>query len=57
MAMANATTATTAATTTTIEQDLTVALNIIRKIEKQMQEKWTALKVFEVDALDHNTDK
>ncbi|CAF3799418.1 unnamed protein product [Rotaria sp. Silwood1] len=52
MAMPNTTTA----TTTTIEQDLTVAVNIIRKIEKQMQEKWTALKVFEVDAPDHNTD-
>ncbi|CAF1503556.1 unnamed protein product [Rotaria sordida] len=42
--------------TTIIEEHLTVKLNIIRKIEKQMQEQWTASKVFEADVPDHSTN-
>ena len=46
-------TATATASTATIEKHSTVELNmdIIHKIEKQVQEQWTILKVFETNAL------
>ena len=41
----------------TIEKRSTVKLDTIRDIEKQMQKVWSDLKVFEVDAPIHTTDK
>ncbi len=49
--------ATTAAAVTTTEKRSTVKLDTIRQIERQMQQLWSELKVFEVDAPAHPTDK
>jgi leucyl-tRNA synthetase len=50
-------TSTVAAAAATTEKRSTVKLDTIREIEKQMQQIWTDLKVFEVDAPSQPTDK
>jgi leucyl-tRNA synthetase len=50
-------TSTAAATAETTEKRSTAKLDTIREIEKQMQKLWADLKVFEVDAPGHTTDK
>lgn len=57
--MATAKSATAAATTTaaTTEKRSTAKLDSIRQIEKQMQKLWADLKIFEVDAPAHPSNK
>jgi len=50
-------TSTAAATAVTTEKRSTAKLDTIREIERQMQQLWSDLKVFEVDAPGHTTDK
>jgi len=56
MATAKTTSPVTAAPATT-EKRSTAKLDTIREIEKQMQQIWADLKVFEVDAPSQPTDK
>jgi leucyl-tRNA synthetase len=46
-----------AANAATTEKRSTVKLDAIREIERNMQKLWADLKVFEVDAPNHTTDK
>ena len=57
MAPPKATSAATASAVTTTEKRSTVKLDTIREIEKHMQKVWADLKIFEVDAPGHTTDK
>ncbi len=50
-------TSTAAAAPATTEKRSTAKLDTIREIEKQMQQIWADLKVFEVDAPSQPTDK
>jgi leucyl-tRNA synthetase len=54
MATSKVTSATTVAPT---EKRSTMKLDTIREIEKQMQKQWDDLKIFEVDAPGHASDK
>jgi leucyl-tRNA synthetase len=56
MASSKATSNVTTAAATT-EKRSTAKLDTIREIEKQMQQIWADLKVFEVDAPSQPTDK
>ncbi len=49
--------ATAAALTEITHKHSTVKRDTIREIEKQIQKRWTDLKIFEADAPSHTTSK
>jgi hypothetical protein len=57
MATPKATSAATTAASATTEKRSTVKLDTIRQIERQMQQLWSDLKIFEVDAPGHTANK